>query len=294
MFQDYIFYGCDAQMRYAFRLVHLSELLKTACQIHGLPLQRARVLGEALLGSNLISTILDEEESLNLRVQVGNDYTMACETSRYGSSKGYIEFHPESFLAEGIDEGSSVKGEMTVRTMRWNDSNKQLYQGITKSDFESTEGALNQHLHQSFQNHSTLRIASWIDEASQSLRGLGIIYFELPHLDEKTREELWNHVEGVESLADLFEQNPDPDVLVQKLVPHPIRPIKSLKPVWECGCSQASIEAMILKLSRDDIDALVLESKPAEITCHYCSSIYQVSVPTMMEMLKAKATENPL
>ena len=92
MFQDYLFFGVDTKVFYCYRMLHLSNLAEEAKNLHNLNPQRALLLSDALLGSVLLSSILDYEERINLRIHCGSDFTIGTETSFQGETRGYIEY----------------------------------------------------------------------------------------------------------------------------------------------------------------------------------------------------------
>jgi molecular chaperone Hsp33 len=56
---------------------------------------------------------------------------------------------------------------------------------------------------------------------------------------------------------------------------------------FKCRCSEERIGEMLMLLGTEELDELIAEDKPAEITCNYCNTIYTVPRPEL-ERLRAQ------
>jgi molecular chaperone Hsp33 len=282
MFQDFLFYGTDVHTKYAFRMCNLSGLVKDAAQKHGLNNPRAVLLGDVLLGGVLLSSLLEDEERINLRVQLGGDFTIASETTRHAEVKGYFEADPTSPFMEAVDEGCQFEGELFVRSLRSKASGESnMFEGVTKSFASSIEEAINHHLQQSYQIKARLRLETWVDEASGALRSFGAVFLELPHLEAAVGRDLWDHVSALPSMKSLWEKNSDPDFLARAMIPHELRAIRSATPTWHCTCSQQAVETTLRRLAHAELQELIEAAEPTSVRCHYCGTNYLVSKDTL-------------
>ncbi|MFN7609645.1 MAG: Hsp33 family molecular chaperone HslO, partial [bacterium] len=96
MFQDYIFFAVDTPVYYSFRMAHVSRLVKDAQERHGLSLHRALFLGDALVGTLLLASLLDYGEQINVRLHCGEHFSIGCEATYEGVIRGYIDCSPGS------------------------------------------------------------------------------------------------------------------------------------------------------------------------------------------------------
>lgn len=290
MFQDYLFYGTDVEMRYAYRMVHLSGLVRHAQALHGLPGSRAVLLAEVLTSNMLLASILEDEERINLRIQAGGEFAIAAETTRHAETRGYFECVDDSPLVQRIDRGDGLPStaELYVRSLRSRTGVQGVFEGHSQAETNSLEDALNDHLARSFQMKTELRVQAWLDERDNQLRAFGVIYLELPGLETSVAQRLWNHVYNLPSMKDLYGRSDDPDALAKALVPDTTRPINSVNPTWGCTCSQASIEDVLMRLSRNDLLEMAAEPEPTSVRCHYCNKTYFVSHTRLKELAVRK------
>ena len=290
MFQDYLLYATDAEVRYALRVVHLSGLVQNAIGMHSLNDHRGKLLGEALLTGCLISSVLEEEERVNLRVQCGDHYTLATETNLQCETRGYFEAADTEFI-QALDLGQDPVHPLTIRSLRAKNATANVFEGVTRFLTNSLEEAFNDHLLHSYQMRAKLKIETW--RAKDGLwRAYGVIFMELPKLDRAVKTELWQHVAGLPSFEEMLRDSDDPDLLAQQLIPHVFRPIRSIKPSWSCRCSQEMVENMLLTLPIEEVQDMVREAKPLEIKCHYCSKNYFVANERQIELLASMAPQD--
>jgi molecular chaperone Hsp33 len=282
MFQDYLFYGTDVQTRYAFRMCNLSTTVEDVRRRHGMNPYRGILLGDVLLGGVLLSSLLEEEERINLRVQLASEFTIASETTRHAELKGYLEGEPNSPIMEAIDSGSRFQGDLFVRSVRAQKGRDgKMFEGITKTFSNNIEHAIQSHLAQSFQLKAGIRLGTWLDETSGMLRSFGAVFLELPNLDPKVSEKLWDHVSSLPDMKELWSRNDDPDALARTLIPDEVRAIRSVTPKWTCTCSQESVEKMLRSLAPQELSDMIESSDDTVVKCHYCGTAYTVTKETL-------------
>jgi len=63
-------------------------------------------------------------------------------------------------------------------------------------------------------------------------------------------------------------------------------PTKPLR--FFCRCSQERVEGMLAGMSKEDLQAMIVEDRPAQIFCHMCGKGYQVAVERLQAILKER------
>ncbi len=291
MFQDYLFFGSDNNVIYTYRMLHLSHLVESVRKQHGLNFARGIYLSDAILSSMLLASLLEDEERINLRVQGGQHFSIGAETTSQASTRGYIDCDEDSDVIKALDAGKDPLINYVVRTVRSQKKTNKLFEGVTALLTNSLEEAVNDHLAISYQMNTKLKVSSWVDEGSQTLRAFGFIYQELPNIPQEVSEEMSTHFYNLRSLRELYEQNSDPDVLSQCLIPHQTKALKSLNPKFECSCSiEKSVDAIrIFPLA--DIEDMCRKGEDLSVRCHYCSKIHTVSVEKVQEIFSNLSLE---
>lgn len=284
MFQDYLLYATDVEVRYAYRMVHLSHVVQQAQSLHGLGDERAMLLGEALLAGCLVSSVLDDDERLNLRIQCGDDYTLATETTSHLDMRGYIACE-ETPLVAAIDLGERPLAALMIRTLRAKQQTGKIFEGVTKFLTNSLEEAVNDHMRHSYQVNARLKIDCWKDPSDGLLRAFGVVYLALPNIASDVASNLWEHVDSLPLLRELCAESDDPDALVKRIIPDATRPVRSVNPKWSCTCSQESVERMLISIPQEELQDMVRSGESLDIKCHYCSTNYVVDIDRQKELL---------
>jgi molecular chaperone Hsp33 len=283
MFQDYLFFGADIETRYAFRMLNLSTLVEYARQAHKLSPQKTSLLGKTMLANLLLSSLLDEEERINIRVQAENHFTLASECTKYFEIRGYLAAENTEFC-KALDtslNGSPI-ANYSVRSVRAKNGVGNVFEGITEHHACQIETALSEHFEQSFQMKTSYKFYCE-ENADGKIEAFGVVYLELPNLNENIKNELAAHIAQID-LKKLYQTSHDPDFLAHSLIPHTVRPINSKKPTWNCTCSQVSIEAMLVSLPQHDRLEMLSKKEDLTINCHYCNKNFTVSVHRQNEL----------
>ncbi|WP_158998590.1 Hsp33 family molecular chaperone HslO [Pigmentibacter ruber] len=292
MFQDYLFFGVDTKVHYSYRMLHLSHLVEEAKQLHNLNTNRALLLSDALLGSVLLSSILDYEERVNLRFHCNSDFTIGTETSYQAETRGYIECNENSEVVKQLDLGNNIIPEYQVRSMRSQRKKPNLFEGLTVSKSDSIEKALNEHLATSYQMNTYLKISSWISPENGKINAFGVIYQELPDIPEEVSIKLKNHIDSLPSMKELFLIDSDADILSKKLIPDATKAVKSINPKFVCSCSQERVENVIVTLPLNELSDILNKAEDLEMKCHYCNKNYIVSMQTISQIYASRNQVN--
>ncbi|APJ04872.1 Hsp33 family molecular chaperone HslO [Silvanigrella aquatica] len=292
MFQDYLFFGVDTKVYYCYRMLHLSNLVEEAKNLHKLNTNRALLLSDALLGSVLLSSILDYEERINLRIHCGSDFTIGTETSFQAETRGYIECNESSTLVKDIDSGKILIPELHIRSMRSQRNKSSLFEGHSVAKTGSIEEALNEHLLSSYQMNTFLKLSSWVNESDGKLNAFGVIYQELPEIPEEISERLKDHIAALPSMKDLYLQNNDADILAKKLIPDETKGVKSINPKFVCTCSQERVESVLVSLPIDELTDIINKSEDLEMKCHYCNTSYIIPMNKITQIYASRNHTN--
>src|SRR5262249_38315434 len=62
---------------------------------------------------------------------------------------------------------------------------------------------------------------------------------------------------------------------------------------FRCRCSQERIESMLALLSTVDLDEMIADDKPAEITCNFCNTSYRIEREKLEQIRAQVAPRKP-
>ncbi len=132
--------------------------------------------------------------------------------------------------------------------------------------------------------NTKLKISSWIDEPTQTLRAFGVIYQELPEIPPHVSSTLLMYVKSLPSMQELYLFNSDPDILAQKVIPDETKAVKSLCPQFVCSCSAQKSEDAITAFPLEEIEDMLQKGEDVHVKCHYCSTDHVVLVDKIAQI----------
>lgn len=294
MFQDYLFFGADTHMRYCFRMAHVSGLVAEAQRRHALSPVRTELLGAVVTSCILLSSLLQDDERVNLRVQLGDDIIISAETTCFGEVKAYIRCNEGSQFVKDVDAGMPWLARIMVRSIRSRKDSGSLFEGVTETQASSMELAINDHLESSFQMAAGMRVQAWTD-ADGSPRAFGAVFMELPEAPKDASERMWTHVGKLPPMKSLLAEGDDPDRIAAALIPDSVRAIKSLSPIWKCTCSEDGVLSALRGIAARDPAAASTFEQEIEVRCEYCAQVYRLARERVLANLleAAKPTHTP-
>jgi molecular chaperone Hsp33 len=271
------------------RVVRLGPLVDTILRRHTYPLPVAKLLGEAIVLTVMLGSVLKFEGRFILQTQTDGPVRMLVVDFRTpGSVRGCARFDKERVaqaIAMTIDQGP--------------DTNR--YQGLVALEGKDLEHAAHEYFLRSEQIPTRVRIAVG-EEISAGADGArwragGIVLQFLPK-DPKRAEQAdldpGDAPEGIEphvlpeddawregrSLVATVQADEliDPTVSAERLLyrlfhERGVRVYRNRELAAQCSCSREGVAAMLKNFSQDDRDHMV-ENGVITVTCEFCSATY--------------------
>lgn len=248
-----------------------------AARLHQLSPAAAELCAQAILAAALLSAHIKGEERLTVQVQ-GQDpvLSMFAEIDAEGGVRARV-----SPTTAAPHAGGRLTGLMlTIKA----DARREMYRGLTEVRDQTLEAALDTHLRDSAQTDAVLRIETRADEHGLHA-ACGILIERLPaaageaSLDPEAFAARYRSLpEG--RACDLVE-----GLRQCKLGDVSFSPLDDREVRWQCRCSQEKVEEMLAGLGVDQLRAMADEDHGAEITCHFCNSVYRVDEERLRELL---------
>lgn len=247
-------------------------------------IQAEALAGVALLGAELTQP----EESVSLRMQVSGPIGgVLVEARADGALRGYtrVKVLNELDVCEEL-ESSAALGEWAEVQIVRSVPGKIVSSAAMEVNPASVTQALEVYYRQSLQRQvriqlSALAYGGFIDGARGLLieclpDGRAEIFERVSRLaDDGT---ILDCLEGSASLQTVCETLELADCVFQ--APQPLR--------FACPCSPERVEGMLEAMPSDDLEAMILEDRPAQVFCHMCGKGYTVGTDRLKRILKAR------
>jgi molecular chaperone Hsp33 len=273
------------------RVVRLGPVLHTILAAHDYPVALRRLLGEALILTAMMGTLLkDEGCQLTLQVQ-GQDGVvdlLVCDY-REGELRGYVRHDPariDDLDRDVTPEKLFGSGFMAI-TFDLAATGKR-YQGIVPLEGGSLARVCEAYFAQSEQVPTLIRIGLDV-EGEQCVAG-GLLVQHLPD-GEEGRERLHvrmdhPHWEHVAALAGSMTQDElvDPalglDDLIWRLFheEEEVRLLSATHLTRGCRCSADYYRSVLGRFSKEDLDEMRDDQGKISVDCAFCSKIFPITL----------------
>src|SRR5262245_48050858 len=285
------------------RVVRLGPLVDTILRRHAYPMPVARLLGEAIVLTVMLGSVLKFEGRFILQTQTDGPVRMLVVDFRTpGSVRGCARFDKER-VAQAIAAGKAGPGallghgHLAMTIDQGPDTAR--YQGLVALEGKDLEHAAHEYFLRSEQIPTRVRIAvgEEVSPNGARWRAGGIVLQFLPK-DPKRAEQAdldpGDAPEGTEphvvaeddawregrSLVATVQDVEliDPTVSAERLLyrlfhQRGVRVYHNRDLAAECSCSRDGVAAMLRNFSQDDRDHMV-ENGVITVTCEFCSATY--------------------
>ena len=248
-------------------------------------IQAEALAGVALLGAELSQP----EETVTLRLRVSGPVGgVLVEADADGGLRGYtqVKVMNELDACEELDVSTALGERAEIQIVR-SLPGKILSCGSTDVSPASVIKGIEQYYRQSLQRQvlvqiSALAYGGFIDGAR------GVLLECLPDGDREVFNRMNRLVEDG-TVIECLEASASLSTVCETLglsdcVFQDPKPLK-----FACRCSGPRVEGMLAGMPIGDLEAMILEARPAQVFCHMCGKGYQVSIDRLQEILKSRS-----
>lgn len=115
----------------------------------------------------------------------------------------------------------------------------------------------------------------------------GFILQVMPGADERIINKLEENVSKLPQLSDLIYDGSTPENILQQIIPEQDLQILETVPVeFRCKCSKDRMLRAIKGLGEAEIQSMITQDEGAEVTCHFCNNVYNLTKEELEQLLK--------
>jgi molecular chaperone Hsp33 len=289
------------------RVVRLGPVVDEILRRHAYPTPVAKLLGEAIVLTVLLGSVLKFEGRFILQTKTDGpvrmlvvDYTTPDKVRALAS---FDKERVNAAIAEGKTEPGTLLGHGHLAMTVDQGTDMSRYQGLVALEGKDLEHAAHEYFLRSEQIPTRVRLAvgeelfATADGAHHRWRAGGILLQFVPKSPERARlpdldpgdapegttahtvqeDDAW--VEGRSLLGTVEDvELLDPAVSVEQLLyrlfhERGVRVFRSRTLEAQCSCSRPNVENMLKSFSQDDRDHMV-KNGTITVTCEFCNSTY--------------------
>lgn len=281
--------AANAQIR-AFA-VSSRDLVEKARTAHDLSPIATAALGRTMSGALMMADMLKGPTDL-LTIQIdGNGPlgSIVVTADNRGGVKGYVqngkvELPPN---AQGhLNVGAAVgRGTLTViRDLGLKDP----YVGRTPIQTGEIAEDLTYYYAVSEQVPSSIGLGVLVNrkEGGRTRQAGGFVVQLMPFAEEETIARLEDNLKKIPSVTQMLEHGCTPEEMLDKVLDGLDPVITSTMPVeFRCNCSRERYSRALVLLGRKEVQEMIDDGEPIEITCQFCGRKYDFSVAELREIL---------
>ena len=246
-------------------------------------------VGRAMIGALLMASQLKDGQEVGILLKgngpLGNLY---AQSSYEGKVRGYCP-NPQyqaPVPEDALNLGKAVGfGQMTVS--RQQPFQRQPFLGTVEMTSGEVGDDIAHYLHQSHQIRSLVNLGVYIDRNGEVKAAGGVLIEVMPGVEEEIVEKIQQNADQFkESISERILNGAKPTDLVEPYlksleytqIPH------DYEIAYFCPCTQDRVKGALGTLGSTELQEMIDQSEPAEITCQMCGRAYQISVDELKEL----------
>ncbi|MEE0867345.1 MAG: Hsp33 family molecular chaperone HslO [Clostridia bacterium] len=115
----------------------------------------------------------------------------------------------------------------------------------------------------------------------------GFILQVLPGAYDEDIDNVEKTVAAISSVTKMLENGKTPEDIVEALLKgYEIEYFDKEMPKYVCDCSRERTDKALISIGKEELEKIINEDGKAEITCHFCDSVYKYSKEELEKLLK--------
>ncbi|WP_353107045.1 Hsp33 family molecular chaperone HslO [Acetoanaerobium noterae] len=269
-----------------------TSMVEEARRLHNTSPVASAALGRALTASSIMGIMMKgDNDKLTLSINgKGPLGTIVCVADSKGTVKGYVS-NPLVDIpsrADGkLDVGSAV-GINGLVTIIKDMGMKEPYTGQYPLVNGEIAEDLTAYYAYSEQQPSAIALGVLVDVDYSIKAAGGFIVQLMPEAEEKDIDILEKNLSQITSVSHLIDDGKTPEDLIN-LVLKDLEPMiyEKIPVSYKCDCSRERIEKALISIGKKDLDEIIKEDKLAEISCHFCNTVYNFNEAELIDLRKS-------
>lgn len=280
--------AADSQIR-AFAIT--SRALSEQSRIyHNTSPVMTAAMGRLLSGAAMMGTMMKgEKDLLTLQIKCeGPAKGLTVTANAEGCVKGYVQV-PDVMRKPNskgkLDVGGAI-GPGILNVIR-DIGMKEPYAGQVELQTSEIAEDLTYYFATSEQIPSAVGLGVLMSRDNTVKQAGGFIIQLMPDTEESVIAALEARLAQVTSVTEQLEQGATPEMLLQEILGDLKLEINDKIPVqYRCDCSKERIMRAIASIGKKDIQEMIEDKEPIEVSCQFCDRRYVVATEELKEIVK--------
>ncbi len=256
-----------------------TNLVERARKIHDTYPAASAAFGRTLTASLIMGAMYKSDQSLTIRIDGGGPIgKIVTQVNANGVVKGLVEnphvhISSKDKLAVGMIVGNNgfihVTKDLKVRDVFT--SSAELQTGEIAEDFTY-------YFAKSEQIPSSVGLGVLVNEKNEVFASGGFILQVMPGVKTETIAKIESNIKSMKPISELIKDNYKPEDIINLITDGDHELVEEMPLKYECDCSKERFYDGLSTLDKKELDSLIEENKPINITCEFCKTDYEFSI----------------
>ncbi|MFP4478207.1 MAG: Hsp33 family molecular chaperone HslO [Candidatus Izemoplasmatales bacterium] len=266
-----------------------TNLVEEARQIHQTYPAASAAFGRLLTTSLIMGAMYSKDQTLTIRLDGGGPIgKMITAVDAHGHVKGTVEnpqvhYSYKDKLAVGMVVGN--KGYIHVtKDVKIRDaftSSSEIQTGEIAEDFTY-------YFAKSEQIPSSVGLGVLVNEKNEVFASGGFILQAMPGVKEETLIEIEENIKAMKPVSELIDSGMTPEQIINEITKGDHEFVEEMPLSYECDCSKERFASGISTLDKSELDSIIEDNEPIEVTCDFCKQTYNFTVGDIKEIKENK------
>ena len=263
--------------------------VQRAKEIHNCTPTTAAALGRTLCAASMLGNLLKEDKgSLTIRINGGGPIgSIIAVSDSEGYVRGYVT-NPAVDLPLRSDGKLNVGGAVGrdgMLTVSRDIGLREPYIGSTQLVSGEIAEDLTAYMLESEQVPSACGLGVLIDTDLSVKAAGGFIVQLMPGAPDEYIDVLENNIFMMDQLTTILAEDSLEAVFEQVLKSLPYHIVDEDEVGYRCYCSRERVADAILGVGADELESMINEGKPVEVSCQFCDTVYSFAPDELRKLL---------
>lgn len=276
--------------------VSTRELTEKARNIHKtLPVVTA-ALGRTMAAASMLgNTLKGDNDSVTVRINGGGPVgSIIVVSDSTGNVRGYAQ-NPQVDIplkSNGkLDVGAAVGRDGMLTVIK--DLNlREPYVGSTELVTGEIAEDFTYYLYESEQIPAACALGVLVDRDQSVLAAGGYMIQLLPGASDEILDKLEKNIAEAGPVTNMFLTLDTEGVINKVLSGFEPKILEHTPITYKCYCSQERVKDAVAGIGRDELEDIIKDGKPIEVSCQFCDKLYSFSVDDIIAMNKENNCKN--
>lgn len=287
---DYLVKALCLEGKVRIYAVRTTKLAFECQQRHDTWATATAALGRTLSVGAMMGAMLKGKEKLTIQVNGGGPLgKIIVDANGQGEVRGYVD-HPHTHIPlnedNKLDVGRAVGKEGSVFVTK-DLGMREPYQGSSQIVSGEIGEDFTVYFAQSEQTPSAVAVGVMVEPDHTVKASGGFLIQVLPGVSDQFITQLEERLSQIPPVSTMVDLGFTPEQMIEAIfIDQEIQWLDHLPITFSCQCSIERVKQTLISLGSEQLQQIIDEDHKAEVQCHFCNSLYQLTEPELVQLMQ--------